>query len=235
MAELTDRDEVREAVRERYAAAARQASEGTSCCSSPAVSTTDEHGLEVFGAALYDGEETPGAAASLGCGVPTAVADLHEGETVLDLGSGAGGDVLISARRVGPTGRAIGLDMTDEMLELARTNAAHADLENVEFLQGDIEHLPLQDASVDVVISNCVINLAGDKDQVLLEAARVLRPGGRFAVSDVIADEDMDEATRADMARWTGCIAGALTRAEFEGSLAAAAIVRASKPGAADA
>ena len=160
-----------------------------------------------------EGDAAPKAAveASLGCGVPTAVADLHEGETVLDLGSGAGADVLISARRVGPSGKAIGLDMTDEMLELARANAAAAGVGNVEFLKGYIEEIPLPDESVDVVISNCVINLAADKRRVLAETARVLRPGGRFAVSDVIADPDMDEATRADMQEWTGCIAGALT------------------------
>jgi SAM-dependent methyltransferase len=214
MAELTD---IRETVRERYAAAAR----GSSCCG-----TTDKAGEQVFGGALYDAESegTPAAAvaASLGCGVPTAVADLHEGETVLDLGSGAGADVLISARRVGPTGRAIGLDMTQEMLELARANAAEAGVENVEFLEGYLEDIPLADGSVDVVISNCVINLAADKRVVLAEAARVLRPGGRFAVSDVIAAEDMDEATRADMAAWTGCIAGALTEAEFRDRLTAA-------------
>ena len=170
-------------------------------------------------ASLYADTETAAGrrpwSASLGCGVPTAVADLHEGETVLDLGSGAGADVLISARRVGPAGRVIGLDMTDEMLALARANAAAAGVENVEFVKGYIEDIPLPDASVDVVISNCVINLAADKRTVLAEAARVLRPGGRFAVSDVIADPDMDEATRADMAAWTGCIAGALTEAEF--------------------
>jgi arsenite methyltransferase len=163
-------------------------------------------------------------ASSLGCGVPTAVADLSEGETVLDLGSGAGADVLISARRVGPTGKAIGLDMTDEMLELARRNAAHAGLANAEFHKGYIEQIPLADGSVDVVISNCVLNLSGDKPQVLREAARVLRAGGRLAISDVIADPDMDEATRADMRQWTGCIAGALTRAEFEDALAAAGL-----------
>jgi ubiquinone/menaquinone biosynthesis C-methylase UbiE len=157
--------------------------------------------------------------ASLGCGVPTAVADLHEGETVLDLGSGAGADVLISARRVGPTGKAIGLDMTDEMLELARANAAQAGVENVEFLKGYIEEMPLADESIDVVISNCVINLSGDKPAVIREAARVLRPGGRLAVSDVIADPDMDEQTRAHMAAWTGCIAGALTETEFRTAL----------------
>jgi arsenite methyltransferase len=209
--------EIREAVRERYAAAATRSSSG--CCGA-----TDADGR--FGAELYAGEDAvePALAASLGCGVPTAIADLHEGETVLDLGSGAGADVLISARRVGPTGRAIGLDMTDEMLALARRNAADAGLANVEFRKGYIEQIPLADGEVDVVISNCVINLSGDKPAVIREAARVLKPGGRFAVSDVIADPDMDAATRADMAAWTGCIAGALTRAEFERALTAAGL-----------
>ena len=223
--------DVRETVRERYAAAATALAESTAegCCGS-AVKLTDDQGRQVFGASLYDQSEADEApaeavAASLGCGVPTAVADLHEGETVLDLGSGAGADVLISAQRVGPTGKAIGIDMTDEMLELARRNAAEAGAENVEFLKGHIEDIPLPDASVDVVISNCVINLSGDKQQVLREAARVLRPGGRFAVSDVIADPDMDEATRADMVKWTGCIAGALTREEFTSALDAAGLV----------
>jgi arsenite methyltransferase len=198
--------DLRETVRERYAAAAL-AGQGAS---------------GGFGAELYDDTEGVPVEASLGCGVPTAVADLREGETVLDLGSGAGADVLISARRVGATGRAIGLDMTDEMPELARANAAEAGVENVEFLEGYLEDIPLPDASVDVIISNCVINLAGDKRRVLAEAARVLRPGGRFAISDVIADPGMDEATRADMAAYTGCIAGALTEAEFRAALAAA-------------
>ena len=185
----------------------------------------------MFGAVLYDSqpdaEAAPEAAvaASLGCGVPTAVADLKAGETVLDLGSGAGADVLISARRVGPTGRAIGLDMTDEMLELARANAREAGLENVEFHKGYIEEIPLPAGSVDVVISNCVLNLSGDKPRVIQEAARVLRPGGRFAISDVIADEDMDASTRTDMQKWTGCIAGALTRVEFERALVRAGLV----------
>ena len=171
--------EIRETVREKYAAAARAAAEGSaSACCSPA----DETG--VFGAAVYSESgqrEAPEAAvaASLGCGVPTAVADLHEGDVVLDLGSGGGADVLISARRVGPTGRVIGIDMTDEMLELARANAAQAGVENVEFVKGYLEELPLPDASVDVVISNCVINLSGDKPKTIAEAARVLRPGGR--------------------------------------------------------
>jgi arsenite methyltransferase len=216
--------DIRETVREKYAAAARAAAAQpeASCGCGPA-------GDAVFGSALYDEAEAAGATAnavgaSLGCGVPTAVADLNEGETVLDLGSGAGADVLISARRVGATGRAIGIDMTDEMLELARANAAEAGVANVEFVKGYLEEIPLPDASVDVVISNCVINLAGDKPRVLAEAARVLRPGGRFAVSDVIADEDMDDATRADMAAYTGCIAGALTEAEFRAALAAAGL-----------
>ena len=210
----------------------------------------------MFGADLYDATSADGAtqaavAASLGCGVPTAVAELHPGQVVLDLGSGAGADVLISARRVGRTGKAIGLDMTDEMLSLARANAAEAGVDNVEFVKGYLEDMPLADESVDVVISNCVINLSGDKPRVIREAARVLRPGGRFAVSDVIADEGMDEATRADMAAYTGCIAGALTEAEFRSALAdagltdveirpthrvhdqaASAIIRARKPGA---
>jgi arsenite methyltransferase len=267
MAELTDETtDIRESVRERYAAAARAVAEhqssdeatptaATSSCCGPSVSTTDASGEQVFGGALYESGEAAEApetavSASLGCGVPTAVADLKEGETVLDLGSGAGADVLISARRVGPTGKAIGLDMTDEMLALARENARKAGVENVEFRKGFIEAIPLPDASVDVVISNCVLNLSGDKPQVLREVARVLRPGGRFAISDVIADEDMDDATRADMQQWTGCIAGALTHREFTSALAnagltdieirethrvheqaASAIVRARKPG----
>ncbi len=221
MAELST--DIRESVRERYAAAAK----GGSCCD-----VAYEPGGQVFGDALYAPADAEGAtgeaiAASLGCGVPTAVADLREGETVLDLGSGAGADVLISARRVGPAGKAYGLDMTDEMLALARANAAAAGAANVEFLKGYIEEIPLPDASVDVVISNCVINLAADKHAVLREAARVLKPGGRFAVSDVIADPDMDAATRASMAAWTGCVAGALTREEFERALAQAGLVEA--------
>jgi arsenite methyltransferase len=239
MAELSDTTDIREIVRERYAAAATRIAEGhggcgcgsadsaSSCCDAD-LRTTDADGDEVFGAALYGDEATGSPAgaveASLGCGVPTAVADLHEGETVLDLGSGAGADVLISARRVGPTGRAIGLDMTDEMLALARANAAEAGAGNAEFVEGHIEDIPLPDGSVDVVISNCVISLSADKGRVLREAARVLRPGGRFAVSDVIADPDMDAATRADMEQWTGCIAGALTEDEFADALTAAGL-----------
>jgi arsenite methyltransferase len=224
--ELRDDTDIREIVRQRYAAAAVGERGRTACCAEEA-----EHCCGgVFGEGLYRAGEAQGApreaiAASLGCGVPTAVADLHEGETVLDLGSGAGADVFISARRVGPAGRAIGLDMTDEMLLLARQIAASAGAANVEFLKGHIEEIPLADSSVDVVISNCVINLSRDKQAVLHEVARVLRPGGRFAVSDVIADPGMDEATRRDMQQWTGCLAGALTRAEFESALAAAGLV----------
>ena len=220
---MTDTAGTRETVRRRYAAAATSsASDGCGC--GPAGCT------DVFGAALYRCELTDMLPlrvlnASLGCGVPTAVAGLRAGETVLDLGAGAGADVLISARRVGPTGRAIGLDMTDEMLTLARANARNAGVSNVTFLKGYIEEIPLGDATVDVVISNCVINLSTDKRQVLREAARVLRPGGRLAVSDVIADTDMDDATRADRAAWTGCIAGALTRAGYEAALSSAGFV----------
>ncbi len=227
MAELTQDQDIREVVRAKYAAAARQAADSRGGCCGATAGTPDT-GPQTFGAVLYGDEaaDAPQAAvdASLGCGVPTAVADLHEGETVLDLGSGAGADVLISARRVGPSGRAIGLDMTDEMLDLARRNAAEAGVANAEFLKGYLEDIPLPDASVDVVISNCVINLAGDKRRALAEAARVLRPGGRLAVSDVIADEGMDEATRADMRAYTGCIAGALTAAEFRDALNAAGL-----------
>jgi len=229
--------DVRETVRKKYAEAAAAAARGefrqARALESQSGSDADFYGgspadrASVFGSALYDEaarEEIPDTAvtASLGCGVPTAVADLHPGEVVLDLGSGAGADVLISARRVGPTGRAIGLDMTDEMLALARANAAEAGVGNVEFVKGYLEDMPLADETVDVVISNCVINLSGDKPRVIREAARVLRPGGRLAVSDVIADPDMDEPTGADMAAWTGCIAGALTEIEFRSTLESA-------------
>lgn len=237
MAEL--RTDIRETVRERYAKAAKASAAGqydeadaleseAGCCNSDeACEAVGQSG--VWGPQLYDEatrQDAPEAAvnASLGCGVPTAVADLRDGEIVLDLGSGAGADVLISARRVAPTGRAIGLDMTDEMLDLARANAAEAGIENVEFVKGYLEDLPLADESVDVVISNCVINLSGDKPKTIREAARVLRPGGRFAISDVIADSDMDDATKADMAAWTGCIAGALTETEFRAALEAAGL-----------
>ena len=231
MAEL---NQIRNVVRERYAGAARSVGEGKPGCCGPSESSCgcgtdvpDACGDGGFGSRLYSSEERdalPDAAelASLGCGNPTAVAELHEGEDVLDLGSGGGIDVLLSARRVGPAGRAYGLDMADEMLELARRNQQEAGIANAEFLRGTIEEVPLPDDSIDVVISNCVINLSGDKRAVFSEAARVLRPGGRFAVSDVVADDDMDEATRRDMEQWTGCIAGALTREDFERELHAA-------------
>jgi arsenite methyltransferase len=233
--QLTEKDEVREAVRERYAEAAKVADAGVeaSCCSTEGASCgcgssiAREGAGEAFGSQLYPGsdrDELPDAAqlASLGCGNPTAVAELHEGETVLDLGSGGGIDVLLSARRVGPTGKAYGVDMTDEMLELARRNQREAGVENVEFLKGAIESVPLPDDSVDVIISNCVINLSAEKPAVFREAARTLRPGGRFAVTDIVADPGMDKETRRDMAQWTGCIAGALTEEEFRAELWAA-------------
>jgi arsenite methyltransferase len=228
MAEL---EEIRDVVRERYAGAARSVQEGKPGCCGPSESSCgcgtnipDACGDATFGPAVYGAEDRdalPDAAklASLGCGNPTAVAELHPGEIVLDLGSGGGIDVLLSARRVGPTGMAYGLDMTDEMLELARENQRRARVENVEFVKGTIEEIPLPDGSVHVIISNCVINLSGDKPRVFREAARVLRPGGRLAVTDVVADPDMDEATRADMEKWTGCIAGALTEADFRREL----------------
>jgi SAM-dependent methyltransferase len=235
--QLTGKDEIREIVRERYAAAAGSVEAGKAACCGPSEAAggscgcgkdvPDSCGGETFGAELYsrgDRDALPDAAklASLGCGNPTAVAELHEGEDVLDLGSGGGIDVLLSARRVGSTGKAYGVDMTDEMLELARRNQREAGVENVEFLKGTIEAVPLPDHSVDVVISNCVINLSADKPAVFREAARVLRPGGRFAVTDIVADPEMDEETRRDMAQWTGCIAGALTEDEFRGELKAA-------------
>lgn len=234
--DMSEAETIRAAVRERYAAAATRATEGAheearkaeaSCCGGPegAGCQTEVFGGELYGEGDAEGATGGAVAASLGCGVPTAVADLDEGEVVLDLGSGGGADVLISARRVGSSGRAIGVDMTDEMLDLARANARQTGARNVEFLKGHIESLPLPDASVDVAISNCVINLAADKSQVLREVARVLRSGGRVAISDVVADPDMDEATRGDMRQWTGCVAGALTRAEYESELKAAGFV----------
>jgi SAM-dependent methyltransferase len=200
---------------------AETAAHGSTCC------TLNEQA--VFGASGYESEDLgavpeTAANASLGCGNPTAVAELSEGEAVLDLGSGGGIDVILSARRVGASGKAYGLDMTEEMLDLARRNAAEAQVTNVEFLKGQIEEIPLPDAAVDVVISNCVINLSTDKTAVLAEAVRVLRPGGRFAVSDVIADPDMDEAIRQDQEQWTGCIAGALTRDDYARLLEAAGL-----------
>jgi arsenite methyltransferase len=218
---------IKEDIRARYAAAARHASAGCGCSGQ---SCCDEHGCcgdagpDAFGAALYGAEsmrDLPEAAAlaSLGCGNPIAVADLREGEVVLDLGSGGGIDVLLSAKRVGPTGRAYGVDMTDEMLELARRNADGAGVTNVEFLKGEIENVPLADGSVDVVISNCVINLSTDKPSVLREMHRVLRPGGRIGVADVVAEDHLTPAERAERGSYVGCIAGALSRGEYEKGL----------------
>jgi SAM-dependent methyltransferase len=217
---------LREEVRERYAEAARSVQSGggcgcsnESCCGDPATAS--------FGEALYsDAErgELPDAAvlASLGCGNPTAVAELREGETVLDLGSGGGIDVILSARRVGPDGLAFGLDMTDEMLALARRNAAEAGVRNAIFLRGEIEDVPLPSASVDVVISNCVINLSTDKPAVFAELGRVVKPGGRIGVSDVVAEDRLGVEERAERGSFVGCIAGALSQGEYEAALDAA-------------
>ena len=216
-----DATTIHEAVRARYADAAIKATE-SSCCGPDCCA--EEPGI--FGPELYSAlerDELPSAAvmASLGCGNPTAVAELREGERVLDLGSGGGIDVLLSARRVGPAGRAIGLDMTDEMLTLAMRNAAEAGVTNVEFVRGHIESIPLPAASVDVVISNCVINLAADKPAVFREIARVLKPGGRMGVTDVVADDGLSTQERLDRGSYTGCIAGALSYSEFRDGLAA--------------
>jgi arsenite methyltransferase len=216
-----DDDRIRNLVRERYAELAEQATGGAECCAPEEQS--------VFGVEQYsedDRTEVPDAAAlaSLGCGNPTAVADLHPGEAVLDLGSGGGIDVLLSAKRVGPGGVAYGLDMTDEMLDLARKNSQAAGVTNVRWLKGFLEEIPLPDESVDVVISNCVINLSPDKATVLDEVSRVLKPGGRFAVTDVVADGDMTDETRHDMTQWAGCIAGSLTAEEYERLLEAAGL-----------
>ena len=217
---------LRATVRQRYAAAATHAT--TAAAEPRRGAVVADADAARFGGGLYGDEraDVPESAllASMGCGSPFAVAELREGETVLDLGSGGGIDVLLSARRVGPTGAAYGLDMTDEMLDLARANQAEAGVENVVWLKGHIEAVPLPADSVDVVISNCVINLSTDKPEVLREAARVLKPGGRFAVSDVIADPGMDAATRADLAQYIGCVAGALTRDEYVQQLADAGL-----------
>ncbi|MFE9773684.1 arsenite methyltransferase [Streptomyces sp. NPDC005931] len=224
MSELST--DLRETVRRRYAAAAVQVIEGGTACCGPQPVEIDE----TFGAALYTADERGGlpaeaVAASLGCGNPTAVAELREGERVLDLGSGGGIDVLLAARRVGPTGRAYGLDMTDEMLALALANAEKAGATNVEFLKGTIESVPLPAGTVDVVISNCVINLSDDKPAVLAEAYRVLRPGGRIGVFDVVADDGLTAGQRAERGDHAGCIAGALSFAEYHAGLEAAGFV----------
>ena len=215
--------DIKEVVKEKYGEAAlRVLTGGSSCCGGSA-----ECGIDPITSRLYDENQAgqiPEEAlkASLGCGNPTALTTLNPGETVLDLGSGGGIDVLLSAKRVGPTGKAYGLDMTDEMLALARENQRKAGVENVEFLKGEIEHIPLPDSSVDVVISNCVINLSADKDQVLREAFRVLKPGGRFAVSDVVTRGQMLPEIREKVLLWVGCIAGALEEGDYRSKLAAA-------------
>ena len=217
----TTADQLREEVRQRYAEAAVSVADGgRGCCGD---GSTDAN----FGEALYDADERgqlPDAAvlASLGCGNPTAVADLHEGETVLDLGSGGGIDVILSAKRVGPTGTAFGLDMTDEMLTLARRNAEEAGIGNAVFLKGVIEEIPLPAESVDVVISNCVINLSVDKPAVLTEMGRVLKAGGRLGISDVVAEDPLTPEDRAERGSYCGCIAGALSKSEYEEGLKAA-------------
>ena len=231
MSEETSPTAVRATVKEKYGAAARrvlETKESASCCgpvNSCCGAAASDGAADPITSNLYvlgETAELPSAAvlASLGCGNPTALAELHPGEVVLDLGSGGGIDVLLSARRVGPTGKAYGLDMTEDMLALGRRNAAEAGATNVEFLQGDIEHIPLPDASVDVIISNCVINLSSDKRQVLAEAFRVLKPRGRFAVSDVVVRGAVPPAVRRSMELWVGCVAGALEEQEFLGLLA---------------
>jgi len=217
-----DTGNIKEAVKEKYGETALRVLSGESSCCGPSSCCGTEG--DAITSNLYDTTQSgliPEEAlkASLGCGKPTALAALHPGETVLDLGSGGGIDVLLSARRVGPTGKAFGLDMTDEMLELARENKRKAGVENVEFLKGEIEAIPLPDHSVDVVISNCVINLSENKDRVLREAFRVLKPGGRFAVSDVVVRGDVPEEVRKHMLLWVGCIAGALRDSEYSSKL----------------
>jgi len=220
-----DTTDIKQAVKEKYGQAARRVTTGGSACCGAAPAAG--RGCDPITSNLYDAsqsEQLPETAllASLGCGNPTALATLNPGETVLDLGSGGGIDVLLSAQRVGPAGKAYGLDMTDEMLALANQNKHKAGAENVEFLKGEIEHIPLPDNSVDVVISNCVINLSADKNQVLREAFRVLRPGGRFAVSDVVTRGEVAPEIRQSVLLWVGCVAGALDENEYRSKLAAA-------------
>jgi ubiquinone/menaquinone biosynthesis C-methylase UbiE len=218
--------DVKEAVREKYAnAAVKVTTGGGSCCGSSALPGASPITSNLYDQAQAQGLPAEAMLASLGCGNPTALAQLSPGEVVLDLGSGGGIDVLLSARRVGPTGKAYGLDMTDEMLALARENQRKSGLDNVEFLKGEIESIPLPDNSVDVIISNCVINLSGDKDRVLSEAFRVLKPGGRFAVSDVVTRGEIPEALRSDMLLWVGCLAGALDEADYKTKLSSVGFV----------
>jgi arsenite methyltransferase len=220
-------EDIKTVVQEKYGAAAKRAASGqrSACCGTSPASAIE--GCDPITSNLYgEGEASsvPEAAlrASLGCGNPTALARLESGEVVLDLGSGGGIDVLLSARRVGPTGKAYGLDMTDEMLALAEENKRKSGLTNVEFLKGEIENIPLPDNSVDVIVSNCVINLSGDKDRVLREAYRVLKPGGRFAISDVVVRGEVPEEIRKSLELWVGCVAGALSDTEYQEKLAAA-------------
>src|SRR5215475_9043730 len=220
---MTKEDEIKEHVRAEYGQAARQAKNGKpSCCGTGSLLEGDA--LDPITGNLYGADETQGlpaeaVRASFGCGNPTALATIQPGETVLDLGSGGGIDVFLSARRVGPSGRVYGLDMTDEMLALARENQQKAGVTNVEFLKGEIEQIPLPDNSVDLIISNCVINLSPDKDRVLKEAFRVLKPGGRLAVSDVVVRGEVPDYIRRDAEAWIGCIAGALEEEEYRGKL----------------
>ena len=228
---MTPTESIREVVKEKYGEAARRVAAGqkSSCCGADACCGTD---VDPITTNLYDELQKEGlpkqaVLASLGCGNPTALAQLNAGETVLDLGSGGGIDVLLSAKRVGPTGKAYGLDMTDDMLALARENQRKSGLTNVEFLKGEIEHIPLPDNSVDVIISNCVINLSADKDRVLREAFRVLKPGGRFAVSDVVTRGSVPAEIREKVLLWVGCIAGALDEHDYRARLAAAGFTNA--------
>src|SRR5580704_2805726 len=214
---------IQEAVKQKYGEAAQRAARGgTACCDGGELSGCDPITKNLYDEAEKAGLPEKAVAASLGCGNPTALAKLKPGETVLDLGSGGGIDVILSAKRVGPTGMAYGLDTTDEMLALARENQKKAGIENVEFLKGAIENVPLPDNSVDVIISNCVINLSGDKDRVLREAFRVLKPGGRFAISDVVVRGEVPVNVRKSMELWVGCIAGALEENEYREKLSAA-------------
>src|SRR6204780_1193363 len=215
--------DIKEAVKEKYGKAAlRVKSGGSSCCGATARTSCDPITTNLYDAAQAGLIPEEALLASLGCGNPTALAQLNPGEIVLDLGSGGGIDVLLSAKRVGPTGKAYGLDMTDEMLALAHENRRKSGVENAEFLKGEIEHIPLPDNSVAVIISNCVINLSGDKDRVLREAFRVLKPGGRFAVSDVVTRGAVPEQVRQNMLLWVGCIAGALEEYQYVAKLAKA-------------
>jgi SAM-dependent methyltransferase len=219
---MTTEGDLKEVVRDKYGKAARRVAQGGAGCCGSAASCCDPVTADLYDATQAADVPADALAASLGCGNPTALAELKPGETVLDLGSGGGIDVLLSARRVGPTGRAFGLDMTDEMLALAEANKRRSGLANVHFLKGEIENIPLPDASVDVIISNCVINLSGDKDRVLREAFRVLKPGGRLAVSDVVVRGEVPPAIRRSMELWAGCIAGALGDRDYLARLAAA-------------